>query len=163
MKNRKKVQEEEMEEFVSQSPTNPKVERFDKELKERVRFEITKSDIKLEKTKKQIIKEAAITLEELKYPVDQICQHLTEVLDGLVHDRTVRGALDAKYKNPEQMATALQQTSVVGKKARLHARVLQKQILEITKEDIQILPLRKAREVATYYMSKVDWWLQLIR
>src|SRR4030095_3209753 len=74
----------------------------------------------------------------------------------------VREALADKYKNPIKMAEASQQ-NVVGKKARLHARVLQKQILEITKEDIKVLPLRQAREVATYYMSKVEWWLQMIR
>jgi uncharacterized protein with NRDE domain len=100
-------------------------------------------------------------LEKLGYPTNQICDKITKTLKGVVSDRHVQEALDAKYKDHEQ--------SRLGKMAGNHdgrnvlaqqEQVSKKDVKDITLEDIKRLNKTKARQVAKHQISKALWWEQ---
>jgi hypothetical protein len=152
-----KEKEEQQQQQSTEYITDPKVEKLDRELTQKLRFEKTKSRERLTKTNKEIIREYAVRYEqEINYPVNQICDHLTKLLTAkkLVSDRTVREALDAKYKNPEQSQAALGQNHGGGSFYRQQEQVKEKDLKDIGLQDIKFLPMQKARQVAKEQMSK---------
>jgi hypothetical protein len=150
------LQEQQQSEYL----TSRQVDLILKRGKDKLKHAITVSDEKLTKTKKQIVKEMAQDLEKAKYPVDQIFDKLSKYLKGLVHESTIRDALDTKYKNPEQSAVAKQQIHEGEEDPRQQEQVKKKDVKDITLEDIKLLDKAKARQVAKYQISKALWWEQ---
>lgn len=144
--------------------TEHKIDEIIKKGKDRIKHAITVSDIKLTKTKKQIIKEMAEDMEKAGYAVNQICDRLTKSLKGLVSERYVR-ELDAKYKNPEQSEVAKMQQNHDGDSLyRQQEQVRKKDIKEITFDDLKLLNnLTKVKQVAKHQMEKALWWEQQVK
>ena len=145
---------------------NREIDQIIKKGRERLKHAITVSDIKLTKTKKQIIKEMAEDMEKANYPVDQICDRLAKSLKGLVHDRTVRDALDSKYKNPVKSGEASQQGQNNGRgiNYRDQQQVLKKPVEQITLEDLKNtnvdFPKSKLRQLAKHLMQRALFFEQ---
>lgn len=150
-------QEQQLQEEQQQEPeyiTNAAIDLILRRGKDKLKHAITVSDDKLTKTKKQIVKEMARDLENAKYPLNQICDKLSKYLKGLVHESTVRDALEAKYKNPEQSQAALGQNHGGADHSRQQEQVKEKDVKDIGLDDIKSLGIQKARQVAKHQMSK---------
>ena len=165
MENKKKkkegMQQQEQTEYIQ----DHKIDLIISRGKDRLKHAIVISEEKLTKTKKQVIKEMALQLEQANYPVNQICDRLTKSLKGLVHERTVRDALDSKYKNVEQMNIALQQNQEGGTLYRQQQQqeLEQKEIKDFDFEDIEIANVTQLRQVAKHFMSRSFWWEQQVK
>ena len=163
-KKKKKVQEIQQQE---QEPTgsteyiaNHEIDKIIREGKDRLRRAINVSDEKLTRTKKEIVKEMAEDMEKANYPVNQICDRLAKSLPPLVSERTVRDALDSKYKNTEQSEVAkLQQNQEGGSLYRQQQQVAKKPVEQITLEDLKLadFPKSKLKQLAKHNMQKVLW------
>ena len=140
--------------------TDREIDQIIKKGKEKLKLAINLSDIKLTKTKKQIIKELAQSLEAVKYPTNQICDRLTKSLKHLVSDRTVRDALDMKYKNTEQSQVARMQDG--GSNHRQEELVAKKEIKDITEEDFKYIKLPKAKQVCKHQTDRASWFEQQV-
>src|SRR5262245_35334272 len=132
-KNKKrKQQRQEQEQYEAGSTeyiANREVDQIIKKGRERIKHAINVSVEKLTRTKKAIVKEMAIELEGVGYPIDQICDRLSKSLKPLVHERTVRDALVSKYKNAEQSETAkMQQNHEGGNLYRQQQELLKKDV-----------------------------------
>ena len=90
------------------------IDQIIKKGRDRIKHAITISDEKLTKTKKEIVREMAVQLEKAGYPVNQICDRLSKSLKSLVNDRTVRDALESKYKDQSQSQVAEQPKSMMA-------------------------------------------------
>lgn len=117
-----------------------------------------------ETSKKLIILSWAEKFEKKGYPITKICKKVTDDLadpEYAVSDSYVRKILPAKYKDPEQMATAFQQKN--GKSHagatdyRLKEQVQNKDIMEIGVEDIKFLSPRRLQQVAKFGIEKRMW------
>ncbi len=144
---------------------NREIDQIIKRGKDRLKHAITLSDEKLTKTKKQIVREMATEMEKVGYPTNQICDRLTKSIKGLVSERTVRDALDAKYKNTEQMEVAkMQQNYDGGSHYRQQEQLKNKDIKEYTREDIKLINnIAILRKVAKYHMERADWFEQQLK
>ncbi|MDP9289782.1 MAG: hypothetical protein M3P08_16515 [Thermoproteota archaeon] len=141
--------------------TEHKIDEIIKKGKDRIKHAITISDIKLRKTKAEIIREMAQDMEKEGYPVNQICDRLTKALKGLVSDRHVQDSLDEKYKNQVKMAEALAQNHGRRNQFAEQEQLRKKDVKDITLEDIKVLNnLQKIKQVAKHQIQKADWWEQ---
>ncbi len=144
---------------------NREIDQIIKRGKDRLKHAITLSDEKLTKTKKQIVREMATEMEKVGYPTNQICDRLTKSIKGLVSERTVRDALDAKYKNTEQMEVAkMQQNYRGGSSFHQQEQLKNKDIKEYTREDIKLINnIAILRKVAKHQMERADWFEQQLK
>jgi len=124
--------------------------------RDKLKHAIHASVEKLTKTKKQIVKEMAIELEKVGYPVDQICYRLTQSLKPLVSDTTVSDALADKYKDLDQSRRAKMRQSPAGSEVRsLQQKVREKDVMELTEQDIKnIKDLTTARKIIRNLIGK---------
>jgi hypothetical protein len=163
-KKRKLQQQQEQEQLEGEETAyigDKEIDLIIRKGRERLKHEIHKSDEKLTKTKKEIVKEIAAEMEQKGYPVNQICDRLTKSYKGLVSDRTVQEALDAKYKNAEQSRVGKMGGIQEGRNVLAQQQqVKQKDVKDITLEDIKRLDKTKARQVAKHQISKALWWEQ---
>ena len=114
-------------------------------------------------SKKLEILRTAQELENQGYPITKICDRITKALQGPKYETSgsyVRKVLPPKYKDQEQMATALKQNN--GKNAgykdyRLRDQVAKKRVEEVTLEDVKFLNWSKAKQVAKHQMEKALW------
>jgi hypothetical protein len=113
-------------------------------------------------SKKLEILRTAQELENQGYPITKICDRITKALQGPKYETSgsyVRKVLPPKYKDQEQMATALKQNN--GKNAddkdyRLRDQVAKKSVEEVTLEDVKFLNWSKAKQVAKHQMIQQD-------
>jgi hypothetical protein len=131
--------------------------RFDKILKryrEDIKAEVAEHNL----TKKQIIIRTAQQMEKEGYPVNQICDRISKSSKGLgFGDRYVRRCLDEKYKNEIKEAEASSQKSTVAvQRFRDQEQVKEKDVKEITIDDIKFLTLQKAKQVAKHQIQRAD-------
>ena len=103
-KKKKKVLVQSQPELIGSADyiASHEIDQIIKKGRDRIKHAITVSDEKLTKTKKQIVREMAVQLEQAGYPINEICDRLSKSLKGLVNDRTVRDALESKYKDQSQ-------------------------------------------------------------
>jgi hypothetical protein len=140
---------------------NREIDQIIKKGKDRLKHAIAISDEKLTRTKKEIVREIAVEMENKGYPVYQICDRLSKSYKGLVSDRTVRDSLDAKYKNSEQSEVIkMQENHEGGNLYPQQEQVSKKDYKEVTQDDIEFLSPSKAKQVAKYQMSLAQWWEQ---
>jgi hypothetical protein len=164
-KRKKKVQvleQQEPEELIGSADyiANRDIDQIIKKGRDRIKHAITVSDEKLTKTKKEIIKEMGEDLEKAGYPVNQICDRLSKSLKGLVSERTVRDALESKYKDQSQSQVAAAQNHDGGSLYRQQEQLRKKDIKEFTEEDIKVANQTQLRKVAKHQMQRADWWEQ---
>jgi hypothetical protein len=135
---------------------NREVDQILKKGRDKIKHAITVSDEKLTKTKKQIVREMAIELDKAKYPTNQICERLVKSLKGLVADRTIRDALDSKYKNPEQAAVAGMQNG--GQLRQIQEELEGKTMEQLTLDDLKnpVLDKTRVRRTAIYLKKRKD-------
>lgn len=138
------------------------IDQIIKKGRDKIKHAITVSDEKLTKTKKEIVREMAVQLEQAGYPVNEICDRLSKSLKGLVNDRTVRDALDSKYKDQSQSQVAALQNHDGGSHYRQQEQLRKKAVKEITLDDINKgdFPKSKLKQVVKHQMQRADWWEQ---
>ena len=160
-KKKKKVQQQ--AELIGSADyiANHEIDQIIKKGRDRIKHAITISDEKLTKTKKEIVREMALQLEKANYPVNQICDRLSKSLKSLVNDRTVRDALESKYKDQSQSQVAAAQNYDGGSLYRQEEQLRKKNVKEITFDDLKLLNnLTKVKQVAKHQMQKAEWWEQ---
>lgn len=136
------------------------IDQIIKKGRDKIKHAITVSDEKLTKTKKEIVREMAHDLENAGYPINEICDRLSKSLKGLVNDRTVRDALESKYKDQSQSQVAALQNHDGGMFYRQQEQLRKKDIKEFTEEDIKVANPTQLRKVAKHQMQRADWWEQ---
>ncbi len=137
-----------------------KIDMIIKKGKERLKHAIHLSVDKLTKTKRAIVKEMALELEEAGYPVTEICDRLSKSLAGLVHRTTVGDALEAKYKDPVKAAEAMKQKRGREEDPTDRENLLKKPYKQVDGNDILkgLLPKAVLEKVAAYQMTQVEFW-----
>ena len=163
-KKKKKVLVQSQPELIGSADyiASHEIDQIIKKGRDRIKHAITVSDEKLTKTKKQIVREMAVQLEQAGYPINEICDRLSKSLKGLVNDRTVRDALESKYKDQSQSQVAALQNHDGGSLYRQQEQLRKKAVKEITLDDISKgdFPKSKLKQVVKHQMQRADWWEQ---